>query len=122
VPFPSLFRCSSTGHSSPGTAPPASKGVRVFISYSHGDKKWVRTLVHELVRRGYAVWFDKYDLAIPKGLFIPPDELATTLGSGIRSQDIYLLLKMTDLSVKSEWVLREVEMAFTAKQRVLTIL
>lgn len=79
----------------------SSKGA--FISYSHADKEFVDRLVADLQRCDVNLWVDKRELKIG-------DSLMRRIRKGIDNADYFLVI-ISEHSVKSEWVQRELDVA-----------
>ena len=76
----------------------------VFLSYSAKDTGVARSLANELSRRGLQVWFDEREILVG-------DSILDRINEAIRSVD-YLLVLLSDNSLKSSWVNQEIRMAF----------
>lgn len=77
----------------------------VFLSHSHADNAIARRLARDLRAAGVTVWIDEAELGIG-------DSLIRNIGQSIDATDFLGVLLSND-SVRSEWVLREVEVALT---------
>jgi uncharacterized protein YjbI with pentapeptide repeats len=75
-----------------------------FISYSNKDEEFTKRLHRDLQGEGVRCWFDREDLKIG-------DEIRPKIDEAIRKYD-KLLIVLTENSVGSPWVRREVESAF----------
>jgi hypothetical protein len=75
-----------------------------FISYSTKDEKFVQRLYADLQNKGIRCWFAPEDLKIG-------EKFRVTIDEAIRVYD-KLLIVLSDQSVQSEWVEKEVETAF----------
>lgn len=80
-----------------------------FISYSNKDREFVRQLYNDLHNRNIRCWLDSEDLKIG-------DEIRPRIDEAIRIHD-KLLIVLSQYSVKSTWVKREVEIAFEKERR-----
>src|SRR5258708_7087551 len=80
-----------------------------FISYSNKDRQFVRQLYGDLHDRGIRCWLDSEDLKIG-------DEIRPRIDEAIRIHD-KLLLVLSEHSVKSTWVEKEVETAFEKERQ-----
>jgi hypothetical protein len=78
-----------------------------FLGHNHADKNFARQLAHDLKESGVTVWIDEAALGIG-------DSLVTNIGRTIDSAE-YLGVLLSTNSVKSEWVLREVEIALNSE-------
>lgn len=65
--------------------PEMSKPMRVFISYSHEDGDWARSLAEALQKRGVPVWFDQFEIAAG-------DSLREAIETGLRESDVFVAL------------------------------
>jgi hypothetical protein len=75
----------------------------IFLSHSSLDKDFARRLAVDLRARGIRVWLDEADIGVG-------DSLIGRLEQAIDETD-YLAVLLSENSVQSEWVLREVRMA-----------
>lgn len=75
----------------------------IFLSHSHFDKQFVRHLTEDLTRNGVKVWLDEAEMGIG-------DSLIEKIREGIDSMD-YLGAVISQHSVKSPWVRREIDVA-----------
>lgn len=85
--------------------PPQLVRARVFISYSHSDRETAQNIGMELVKAGHEIWLDLFDMK-------PGDSLIEKISSGIKEAS-YLLVLLSNASVNSEWVKKELEIAIT---------
>ena len=93
--------------------------MKCFISYSHQDYLFVKTLSDDLIRKGFEIWLDERELRIG-------DSIARTIRSGIDGSDFFLLV-ISDRSNDSKWVQQELDVALDAEmggtlKRVLPLL
>lgn len=58
---------------------------KVFISYSHSDKEWVRKFAETIVTSGIDVWFDEFNIK-------PGEPLVESLEKGLRESDAVVLV------------------------------
>lgn len=87
--------------------------IRIFISYSHHNRTICDTIAASLEKTGsLSVWYDK-------GL-IPGEEYRKRIAEVIRNADYFIVLLSQD-SVRSEWVLDEVEYAKKLHKKILPI-
>jgi hypothetical protein len=77
----------------------------VFLSYSKSDKEFVRVLARDLEAAGVRVWFDEGQIQVG-------DSLVDKIGQAITEVD-FLAVVLSQNSVRSEWVKREVEISLT---------
>ncbi len=75
----------------------------IFISHSHKDKGIVRKLAHDLKSHGVRVWVDEAELNVG-------DSLIQKISEGIEGAQ-YLGAVLTNNSIHSVWVQRELEIA-----------
>lgn len=74
---------------------------KVFISYSHKDKKFVNELVKELIRRGFSVWQDVISIGVG-------ERILKRMREGIESCPYFLFI-ITPSSLKSKFANDEFE-------------
>lgn len=79
--------------------------IRVFISHSSADKPLAKTIYRSLRDQAVALWFDSIELR-------PGDSLLKRIAEGITTSD-YLLVLVTETSIRSEWVQKEVSIALS---------
>lgn len=77
----------------------------IFLSHSSIDKPKVRKIANDLQRMGHYTWIDEAEIKIG-------DSLIDKIASGIAQTD-YLGVVLSQNSVNSEWVKREVNIALT---------
>jgi len=75
----------------------------IFLSHNHDDKPFVRRLAQDLQEAGARVWLDEAEMMIG-------DSLIEKIRQGIDEME-YLGVILSQNSVKSEWVKREVDVA-----------
>ena len=91
--------------------------MKVFISYSEADEKWVRLLRPRLQEEGFEVWNSASDIA-------PGDNWLLKSGRALQAADAMIVLLSPD-SAKSDWVRSEIEYALSWPQfrgRVIPVL
>lgn len=76
---------------------------RVFLSHSSCDKGFVERLAGELIRYGFDVWYDKFDIAVGDGLL-------ATIRKGVE-QSAFVVLVLSPDSAHSPWVKTEIDLA-----------
>lgn len=76
----------------------------VFISYSSKDRNFIERLAGDLKNKGIHVWYDQWELKVGDSLF-------EKISTGIKSQD-YIVVVLSDASVKSKWVMKELGAGF----------
>jgi len=81
----------------------------VFLSHSHIDKPFVRSLAARLRKRGIDVWLDEAEIRVG-------DALLETLRDSIRKVD-FVLMVLSPSSVRSSWVRRELKVALSNRSR-----
>jgi hypothetical protein len=86
----------------PVEQPPGAKS-RAFICYSHQDSSFVNRLVGDLSSKGIRTWLDKWEIKVG-------DSITGKISEGIGQND-YLIIVLSEASVKSEWVKRELNAA-----------
>ncbi len=75
----------------------------IFLCHSSVDKPFVRRIAGDLTLRGSRVWLDEAEIKIG-------DSILAKIAEGIKASD-YLGVVMSENSVKSLWVAKEVEAA-----------
>jgi hypothetical protein len=91
--------------------------MKVFISYSEADEKWVRLLRPRLQEEGFEVWNSASEIA-------PGDNWLLKSGKALQTADAMIVLLSPD-SAKSDWVRSEIEYALSSPQfrgRVIPLL
>jgi len=76
----------------------------VFISYTHQDQAIAKRLTVDLAKRGINIWFDQQEILVG-------DSIPERIREGIHSAD-YLLVLLSEESLKPGWVEREIGVAF----------
>jgi len=77
----------------------------VFLSHNHADKSIARRIANDLRAARVTVWIDEGEMK-------PGDSLMGEIGSAIDASD-FLIVLLSDNSVRSEWVRREVAVKLT---------
>lgn len=86
---------------------------KLFVSYSHADKAVCKEITDALEAEGkLSIWFDES--------LVPGEEYRKKIASRIREAD-YVTVLLSARSVKSEWVLDEVEYAKSCKKRIVPV-
>ena len=86
---------------------------KLFVSYSHADKSICKEITAALEAEGKLnIWFDES--------LVPGEEYRKKIASRIREAD-YVTVLLSGRSVKSEWVLDEVEYAKSCKKRIIPV-
>lgn len=81
---------------------------KLFISYSHEDRKRVKQFALQLSMRGFDLWMD--EKSISSGT-----NYTTAILNGIHEAEIYLVF-LSENSIKSRWV--EAEIDFALKEKI----
>lgn len=76
---------------------------KIFLSHTSVDKPFVRKLAIDLRNNGHTVWIDEAEIKIG-------DSLITKIRDGLDSVD-YVAAVLSQASIKSEWVRKELEIA-----------
>jgi hypothetical protein len=80
-----------------------TKKVIAFISHSSKDKPFIRQLTADLTKAGISVWLDEQKILVG-------DSISEKISQGLVESD-YFLIALSDDSVKSAWVQRELNAA-----------
>ena len=88
--------------------------IRVFISYAHENSLMIDTIQSHLAAAGYAVWIDHE-------LISGGDAWRTRIVEAIESSDVFLLM-LSPHSVKSKYVLQELNIADGESKPILPVL
>ena len=84
----------------------------IFISYSHHDRQVCESIASMLERPSRVIWYDK-------GL-VPGEVFRKKIVEKIRAAD-YFIVMLSCESIRSEWVLDEVEYAKKQHKRILPV-
>jgi len=84
---------------------PTRQRPHVFLSHSHKDKRFVRSLARKLEDYGIVVWLDEGELRVG-------DSLIERISSVIHETPLLLAI-LSRTSVKSNWVKEELHLAMT---------
>lgn len=76
---------------------------KLFISYSSKDKSTVNKIVSALSGLGIQLWFDEWEINVG-------DSIATKIREGLKESS-YLLIVLSNNSVRSPWVEKELNVA-----------
>ncbi len=101
---------TDTSSSLPGEVP---EYASVFISYSTDDEDFAKRLYADLQKQGVDCWFAPHDMSIG-------DKRRTRVDESILAQKKVLLI-LSQSSVKSTWVEKEVETAFDKEEESHTL-
>ena len=96
-----------------GVRPSKNQAAKVFISYSHQDKAFVKKLAGNLEKEGMKVWWDFEAL---KG----GQDWSKEIERGIKQCE-YFLVALTPDAVKSEWVANEIAYALQAQKTIIPL-
>ena len=77
--------------------------MKVFLSYSHSDKKFVTKLAKDLRDRGVVPWFDEWEMS-------PGDSLSRRIQEGIEESSMFLVI-LSSTSLSSRWCQKELDAA-----------
>lgn len=75
----------------------------VFLSHSSADKAFIRKLATDLTSNGVKVWLDEQNIRVG-------DSIPESIAQGVAESDFFLIA-VSEHSVKSEWVKRELNSA-----------
>jgi 5'-deoxynucleotidase YfbR-like HD superfamily hydrolase len=78
--------------------------MKIFLSHSSADKKFVRKIANALESQGYKIWFDEIDILIGESI---TDEI----GEGLQECDVVLVF-LSNHSVASRWFKTEWQTKF----------
>lgn len=81
--------------------------MRIFISYSNVDKKFVNELAQKLKIYGVSVWYDDWEIKVG-------DSIVDKVYAGLEKSDA-LVIVLSNESVKSKWVKEELNTAIIKK-------
>ncbi len=92
--------------------------VVAFLSHSSKDKPFVRQLAADLTRNGISVWLDEREIKVG-------DSITDKVSQGLAQSDFFLIA-LSDNSVESSWVQKELNQALITeieerKVRILPI-
>ncbi len=79
------------------------KGSKVVLSHSSKDKPFIRQLAADLESEGVLVWLDEQQIKVG-------DSINTSINQGLAESD-YFVMALSENSVSSEWVTRELNSA-----------
>lgn len=78
---------------------------RVFLSYGHQDRAFVRFLANDVRATSVSIWMDELEI-------LPGDSLIGKISEGLSDSD-HVVACLSKSSVQSEWVRTELEIAAT---------
>lgn len=76
---------------------------KVFISYSHADKRFARRIARQLEQNGYEVWLDEKEL-------VAGDPLSQSISEAITTAEVVLAIVSAD-AARSKWLKYELNHA-----------
>ncbi len=79
------------------------KTINVFLSYSHNDRDFARSLALRLRKKGYFVWLDEGEIKVG-------DSLVEKIRAGLDSVHFVIAI-ISKTSIRSVWVKEELELA-----------
>jgi hypothetical protein len=82
--------------------------MKVFLSYAEADRKVAQELATGLREAGLRIWFAEDEV-------FPGDNWALEVGKALKQSDAMIVL-ISPQSMKSDWVLKEIEFALGAQQ------
>lgn len=80
----------------------------IFISHSSQDKEFVRRIAADLQARGLRVWLDEAEIKVG-------DSITDRISEAIKETD-FVLVVLSEHSIKSNWVQKEVKLALTKEK------
>lgn len=80
-----------------------AKKVVAFVSHSSKDKPFIRQLTADLTKEGVSVWLDEQKILVG-------DSISDKISQGLVESD-YFLIALSDSSVNSSWVQKELNAA-----------
>jgi hypothetical protein len=89
---------------------------KIFISYTQSDRSFARKITNDLRNHGHKIWIDESEINIG-------DHLIEKIRHALDSVD-YVIVILSRASIKSEWVKRELDIAFNREieeKRILII-
>ena len=84
-----------------------NKKVVTFISHSSKDKPFIRQLTTDLTKSGISVWLDEQRILVG-------DSITEKVSQGLAESD-YFLIALSDASVSSPWVQKELNSALISE-------
>jgi hypothetical protein len=75
------------------------KGRRVFISHSSSDHFFARLLAIDLATAGHQPWLDEWEI-------VAGESIPTRISEGLQAAE-FIVVVLSEIAVKSEWVERE---------------
>jgi hypothetical protein len=81
----------------------------IFLSHTRTDKPFVEKLARDLIRLGFNVWFDKWNIKIG-------ESITWKINEGIRENE-YLGIVLSPESLNSEWVKSELGTAWIKQMK-----
>jgi hypothetical protein len=87
--------------------------ARVFITYSHDDKQWVRRFADALKKLDVDVWFDEWEIE-------PGDSLPATMEKGLRESDAMVAVLSPEY-FRRPYVFFELGAALGMRKRLIPI-
>lgn len=86
---------------------------RVFITYSHDDKQWVRRFADALKKLHVSVWFDEWEVE-------PGDSLPASMEKGLRESDAIVAVLSPEY-FRRPYVFFELGAALGMRKRLIPI-
>lgn len=96
-----------------GIRPAKNQAIKVFISYGHGDKKFVNKLADDLREEHIEAWWDFNALS-------GGHNWQKEIQQGIKQCDFFIVV-LTPKSVASEWVNKEITYANEYKKKIIPL-
>src|SRR5271157_1711622 len=89
---------------------------KVFLSYTHSDRRFVDKIAKDLIRTGIDVFLDKQEI-------LPGDSIVDKIDEALGTSD-FLLVAISHQSVKSKWVRHELNSALMREldRKLITVI
>ncbi|MFH1217966.1 MAG: toll/interleukin-1 receptor domain-containing protein [Pseudomonadota bacterium] len=91
----------------------ATNAPKIFISYAHEDKEFVKKLHRELQELPFVIWWDQQDIQVG-------DDIRKKVDEFLKDSD-YLLFVNSQNSFNSDWATAEIKKALELKKKILPV-